>query len=110
MASAASQSSESEGESEGIYYEYGILGYQYEPLRQDLGSDNEAETEEEDEEEELEEEGGNQEANRIGNMNWCYCARCSVDTLSRERECVCCKEFPSISKDCQQKGKYIVLS
>lgn len=61
MASAASHSSECEE----IYCVLGVLGYQYEPLRQDrgeLGSDNGREATDEDEEEELEEERANQEA------------------------------------------------
>lgn len=108
MASTTTQSSESE--SEELYYDIdtnGIRGYQYEPLRQNGGTAGIENESEEELEEEDDEDRGIQDEDRMGNTNWCQCTWCSVQTLSKVKECICCTEFPSMAKECQKRGKFI---
>ena len=39
---------------------------------------------------------------RIGNLNWCSCTNCKIET--REIDCLCCKEVDAISDE-QFDGK-----
>lgn len=67
-------------------FSFGLQGYQFEPHRSDSeNASDQSVSSETDEETEPEHD-------RMGNVAWCQCHRCSYVRLIGERECLCCQE------------------
>ena len=87
--------------------EFGAQPYAFEPRKKRRQSVEENTSTQADEEESLE-----ATPSRLLNNDWCSCGQCNCQTISTERECVCCQEIEKVREKlhCEFNGHQCIAT